>query len=94
MRSEPVEVKVGQVWRRIIDTKLPFVRNGEWHTLLKTRTLTVLEMVDTGRYGRAYPSARVHCAESGSRYTIALVRLRALQLVSDAPAEFALESRK
>ena len=87
-----MEVKVGQVWRRVIDTKLPFVRNGEWHTLLKTRTLTVLELVDVGRYGRAYPSARVHCAETGCRYTIALVRLRALQLVPDAPTEFALDA--
>lgn len=84
MRSEPVEVKVGQVWRLVIDTKLPFVRNGEWHTVLKSRTLTVLELVDVGRYGRAYPSARVHCAESGCSYTIALSRLRKMQMISAA----------
>ena len=75
------EVKVGQVYAA---KSTAVTYDGGFQRHATTRTLHVLELVDAGFCGRAYPSARVHCAESGRRSTIAIERFRAMRLVSEA----------
>ncbi len=72
MRSEPVEVKVGQVWNDDRPT------GGV--------TLHVLERGFRYRdNGQAVPVVRIHCTETGRRSFIQVSRFRRMRLVSEAP---------
>lgn len=73
MRSDPVEVKVGQVWR--------CVRPGG--------VVVTLHVLERGfRYcdnGQAVPVIRIHCTETGRRSFIQVSRFRRMRLVSEVP---------
>lgn len=85
-------VKVGQVWKHH-ETGWSWKRSekrNERVSVVRTRTMQVLELVDRGHYGNAEPGARCHVVETGRKVVVALRRMkpgqaRGYRMVQDAP---------
>lgn len=72
MRSEPVEVKVGQAW----------------HEDRPGGVVTIHVLERGFRYrdnGQTVPVIRIHCTETGRRSFVQVSRFRRMRLVSEAP---------